>query len=53
MIKLLTPPGAIVLDPYMGSGSTGVAAKLSGRHYIGMEIDPKYCAAAKKRIDEA
>ena len=51
LIRMLTPPNAIVLDPYMGSGSTGVAAKLLGRHYIGMEIDPKHCAAARERID--
>lgn len=51
LVALLTPPGAIVLDPYMGSGSTGVAAKTTGRHYIGMEINPKYCAAARDRID--
>lgn len=50
IIRLLTPSDAIVLDPYMGSGSTGVAAKLLGRHYIGMEINPKYCAAARERI---
>lgn len=51
IIQLLTPSDAIILDPYMGSGSTGVAAKLLGRHYIGMEIDPEYCAAARERID--
>ncbi len=51
LVALLTPPGAIVLDPYMGSGSTGVAAKTMGRHYIGMEINPKYCAVARERID--
>ena len=51
MIRMLTPPDAIVLDPYMGSGSTGVAAKILGRHYIGMEINPEYCAAARERID--
>ena len=51
LIRLLSPPDAIVLDPYMGSGSTGVAAKLLGRHYIGMEINPQYCAAARERID--
>ena len=51
LIALLTPPGAIILDPYMGSGSTGVAANAMGRHYIGMEINPEYCAAAKERIE--
>ena len=50
LIRLLTPSDAIVLDPYMGSGSTGVASKLLGRHYIGMEINPEYCAGARERI---
>lgn len=39
-------PGQIVLDPFMGSGSTGVAAVGEGRSFIGFEIDPKYHAAA-------
>ncbi len=52
LIALLTPPGAVVLDPYIGSGSTGVAAKAMGRHYIGMDINPEYCAAAKERIGD-
>ena len=51
MIKMLTPQNAIVLDPYMGSGSTAIAARLLGRHYIGMEINPEYCAAARERVD--
>lgn len=42
-----------VLDPYMGSGSTGVAALLSGRKFVGVEIDPAHFAIACERIGEA
>ena len=43
----------IVLDPFMGSGSTGVAAKELKRNFIGMELDPKYFKVAKQRISKA
>ena len=43
--------GGTVLDPFMGSGTTAVACKLTGRHYIGFEIDPKYCEIANKRVN--
>ena len=39
-----------VLDPFMGSGSTGVACVNTGRNFIGMELDPKYFEIAKERI---
>ena len=45
-----TRPGDIVLDPFFGSGTTGAAAKYLGRHFIGLERDKTYIAAAKKRI---
>jgi site-specific DNA-methyltransferase (adenine-specific) len=45
--------GCTVLDPFMGSGTTGVAAVQSGRKFIGIEIEPKYFEIAKKRISEA
>ncbi len=44
-------PGMTVLDPYMGSGTTGVAAVRAGLNFIGVEIDPAYFAIAKKRIE--
>jgi site-specific DNA-methyltransferase (adenine-specific) len=44
-----TPPGTVV-DPYMGSGTTIEAAKLSGRESIGVDIEPEYCALAVKRL---
>ena len=42
----------IVFDPFMGSGSTGVAAAQTGRNFIGIELDPEYFAIAQKRINE-
>ena len=42
--------GGIVLDPFFGSGTTGVVAKKHGREYIGIDINPKYCELAEKRI---
>lgn len=50
LIKLLTKPEDIVLDPFVGSGTTCVAAKKLGRHYIGIEINPEYCKYAEERI---
>jgi site-specific DNA-methyltransferase (adenine-specific) len=46
-------PGDIVLDPFMGSGTTAVAAIKNGRKYIGFEIAPEYCVTAQQRINEA
>lgn len=47
------PTDAIVLDPYCGSGTTGVACMLTGRRFIGIEIDPGYADIARRRIAEA
>src|SRR3712207_5343424 len=44
-------PGDVVLDPFFGTGTTGAVAKMLGRHFIGLERDPTYAAAARKRID--
>jgi len=49
----VTPPGATVLDPFMGSGTTGVACAQTGRNFIGVEIDPTYFEIAKRRIENA
>jgi len=51
LIKLITPPGGVVLDPFNGSGSTGVAAVEMGFDYIGCELDPKYVEISIKRIE--
>jgi DNA modification methylase len=45
--------GSTVLDPFMGSGTTGVACVQTGRNFIGIEIDPDYFAIAERRIAEA
>jgi site-specific DNA-methyltransferase (adenine-specific)/modification methylase len=45
--------GAVILDPYMGSGTTGVAALQLGRKFIGVELDPGYFDIACKRIEQA
>jgi site-specific DNA-methyltransferase (adenine-specific) len=50
LCRLVTPPGGTVLDPFMGSGSTGKAAVLEGFRFIGCEIEPEYVAIARKRI---
>lgn len=52
-IRLHTRPGDTVLDPFMGSGTTGVAAVKLGRNFIGIEIDKGYFEIAQKRIAEA
>lgn len=53
LCRLITPPGGIILDPFMGSGSTGVAAKREGFDFIGIELDPHWCEVAKRRIGMA
>jgi DNA modification methylase len=53
LIQLYTFDNEIVLDPFMGSGQTAIAAVKSGRHYIGYEIDEKYISLANKRIQES
>jgi len=50
LIKLITPPGGTVLDPFNGSGSTGCAAVELGHTYIGCELDPAYVDIANRRI---
>ncbi len=51
-VHLLTPAGALVLDPFMGSGSTAVACKKLGRYYIGYDINAEYCEDARQRVSE-
>lgn len=49
-LYLLTRRGGVVLDPFMGSGSTAEACKRAGRNYIGIDINPDYCAFARERV---
>ena len=50
LVKLVTPKGGTVLDPFNGSGTTGVACKLEGFNYVGLEFDPEYCKISRARI---
>lgn len=51
LCRLVTPEGGIVLDPFMGSGSTGIAALLEGFRFVGMEMDKDYFKIAEARIE--
>ena len=50
-LHLLTRSGDVVLDPFIGSGSTAVAGKKLGRHFIGYDINPEYCEYALNRVE--
>ncbi len=52
VLKLFSFRGSYVLDPFAGVGTTAVAAKKTGRHYLGIDISPEYCAAAERRLNE-
>ncbi len=52
-VCMATKPGDTVLDPFMGSGTTGVACRMEGRNFIGIELDPHYYAIAERRIANA
>lgn len=53
LIKMVTPAGGTVLDPFTGSGSTGKAAMLDGYEFVGIEMNEEYVAIAKARIEHA
>lgn len=53
LIQLYTFARDVVLDPFMGSGQTAIAAVRTGRHYVGYDTEPKYVRLAERRIDEA
>ena len=50
LVTLVTPPNGTVLDPFAGSGTTGIAAKNKGFNFIGIEQDEHYCDIARRRI---
>ena len=52
LIEMFSEPGQLICDPFLGSGTTAVAAVNSGRHYIGYEIDPGYFKICCDRLDE-
>ncbi len=51
LIRLVTPPGGLVLDPFTGSGTTGVAAHLEGVEFLGIEREAEYAEIARARIE--
>ncbi len=53
IILAASNPGDVVLDPFLGSGTTSVVAKKLGRQYVGIEIDETYCCLAEKRLELA
>lgn len=53
LCRLVTPPCGVILDPYMGSGSTGKAAMMEGFRFIGIERDEAYFAICQERIGKA
>ena len=50
-VEKRTRPGDLILDPFCGSGTTCVAAKMLGRRYIGIDISSEYCSIARKRLE--
>jgi len=50
LVKLVTPQGSHIIDPFSGSGTTGMACRELGRSFTGIDLDPNYCAIARKRI---
>ena len=51
LVRMITPPNGIVLDPFNGSGTTGVACKVEGFNYVGIELDAEYCKISEARIE--
>jgi DNA modification methylase len=50
LVRLVTPPGGLVLDPFAGSGSTGIAAVMEDRSFLGLEREPSYVDIACARL---
>lgn len=53
LCRLVTPPGGLVLDPFLGSGTTLLAAQEEGLRGIGIELDPEYVKIATARLQDA
>jgi DNA modification methylase len=53
LVQMFSPPGGVVCDPFMGSGTTGIACAQAGRGFIGIEMDEQHFETARWRIDQA
>jgi DNA modification methylase len=53
LVRLVTPPGGLVLDPFCGSGSTLIAAREEGHDFVGIDLSPEYCRIAEARVGGA
>lgn len=53
LVEATTSPGALVVDPFAGSGTTGVAAVAAGRRFVGIESEARWVALARERLDDA
>jgi DNA modification methylase len=53
LVRYCSCPGDLILDPFVGTGTTLIACLKTGRRGIGIEIDPRYCAIAERRVSEA
>ncbi len=53
LLRASTSEGDTILDPFCGSGTTGVACVMTGRNFVGIELDPTYCEIARRRIADA
>ena len=51
LVRMITPPNGTVLDPFSGSGTTGVACKIDGFNFVGLELSEEYAKIAQQRID--
>src|SRR5690606_36035538 len=52
LVRVVCPPGGVVLDPFAGAGSTGVAALMEGRSFIGIEREAAYVEVARRRLTD-
>jgi hypothetical protein len=52
LVERLTAPGALVLDPFAGSGTTGLACRQTDRRFVGAEINPDYAVVARRRLED-
>ena len=52
IVLMSTDPGDVVLDAFLGTGTTAIAAKMLGRHFVGIDIDPEYAKMAKEKIEK-